>query len=248
MCNRFIPNFITLVRFRKLIASIPAFEEFVDKPRYKPSMEVGAPDGSVGSPPGSSALHDQPEARPTDRTPVIRIVSGELRIDPLKWGLVPPHETEPSVSYSTFNAKAETIRTTAAYAHAWKSRQRCLIPTQAFFEWKGAQSPKQKYRISMKDHSEFFLGGLWEKWERGVTILETITIITTVANELVAEIHDKKRMPVIIPPGDCDRWLRSAEDVTNVLKPYPSELMEAEAVSRKKSRRDEGPSLFPMDE
>ena len=33
-----------------------------------------------------------------------------------------------------------------------------------------------------------------------------VRVITTDANELVAEIHD--RMPLIIAPADYERWLR----------------------------------------
>ena len=42
--------------------------------------------------------------------------------------------------------------------------------------------------------------GLWEgfKWPDG-TVLRTFTIITTNANAMMAELHD--RMPVILEPG-----------------------------------------------
>jgi len=75
-------------------------------------------------------------------------------------------------------------------------------------------------------------------------VLETFTVITTVANELVAQIHDKKRKPVIIAPPDYDRWLRSTADVKDLLKPYPSELMEAIPVGRPVTPTDDAPSLF----
>jgi putative SOS response-associated peptidase YedK len=53
----------------------------------------------------------------------------------------------------------------------------------------------------------------------------------TVANELVADIHDKKRMPVILRPEDYERWLCDTNEVTDLMKPYPK-------------KRDEGPDLF----
>jgi putative SOS response-associated peptidase YedK len=83
-----------------------------------------------------------------------------------------------------------------------------------------------------------------EKWQQGETVLETFTSITTVANELVAEIHAKKWMPVIIAPEHYDRWLRSTRDVKDLLKPYPSELMEANLVRKPSAPLDGGPSLF----
>jgi putative SOS response-associated peptidase YedK len=42
-------------------------------------------------------------------------------------------------------------------------------------------------------------------------------------------------MPVILDPGDYDRWLDPAtplEDVRALLKPFPAERMEAHPVSR----------------
>jgi len=229
-----------------LIASIPSFEEFTEKPQYRPSVGF-----SPSAPAGARHPADRGEkheSRPTELTPVIRVVAGELRVDSLKWGLIPPHEPMPSVSYSTFNAKSETVARTPAFAHAWKARQRCLVPADAFFEWKGVKSPKQKYRITVKGQPEFFMAGLWEKWEGGGRVLETFTIITTVANELVAEIHDKKRMPVIIAPEDVDRWLNATSDVSDLLKPYPSEAMEAVPIDTPRPRRDDGPTLFPTDD
>jgi len=127
--------------------------------------------------------------------PVVRFVNGEVSIDVLKWGLAPPYSREPQVDYATFNAMAETVTIKPAYRHAWRERQRCLVPVEAFFEWKGERAPKQKYRISVKGEPQFCVAGLREKWQQGANVLETFIIITTVANELVAEIHAKKRMP-----------------------------------------------------
>ena len=72
-----------------------------------------------------------------------------------------------------------------------------------FFEWKAikGQKAKQPYAIAMKDGSPFGIGGLWENWRDPTSgeWLRTFAIITTDANELVAEIHD--RMPLILAPG-----------------------------------------------
>ncbi|MDZ7759883.1 MAG: SOS response-associated peptidase family protein [Desulfovermiculus sp.] len=58
-----------------------------------------------------------------------------------------------------------------------------------------------------KDAGFFALAGLWEHWqdvEAGKKI-DSCTVITTRANEEVAELHD--RMPVIIGKEDFDLWL-----------------------------------------
>ena len=59
----------------------------------------------------------------------------------------------------------------------------------------------------MKDDSPFGLGGLWENWKDPTSgeWVRTFAIITTDANELVADIHD--RIPLILAPADYVRWL-----------------------------------------
>jgi putative SOS response-associated peptidase YedK len=52
-------------------------------------------------------------------------------------------------------------------------------------------------------------------------------------NPLVGGVYD--RMPVMLMPGDYDRWLggeSAVDELRSMLKPYDAELMEAYAVSR----------------
>ncbi|HUI22443.1 MAG TPA: SOS response-associated peptidase family protein [Methylocella sp.] len=44
--------------------------------------------------------------------------------------------------------------------------------------------------------------------------------MTTDANEMVAEIHD--RMPLILAPQDYTRWLSDEPDPRDLMRPYPS--------------------------
>ena len=85
----------------------------------------------------------------------------------------------------------------------------------------------------MKDGEPFAIAGLWERWERGDERLETCTLLTTSANELLAPHHE--RMPVIISPEDYALWLdtgvRGDELLMPLLRPYPSDEMSAYAVS-----------------
>jgi putative SOS response-associated peptidase YedK len=86
-------------------------------------------------------------------------------------------------------------------------------PVDGFFEWKAikGQKAKQPYAIAMKNGSPFGIGGLWENWRDATSgeWIRTFAIITTDANELVAEIHD--RMPLILASGDCTRWLKESQ-------------------------------------
>jgi putative SOS response-associated peptidase YedK len=90
------------------------------------------------------------------------------------------------------------------------------------FEWKAikGQRAKQPYAIAMKDGKPFGIGGEnWKDLTSGEWI-RTFAIITTDANELVAEIHD--RMPLIIAPTDYVRWLSDEADPHDLMRPFPA--------------------------
>ena len=121
----------------------------------------------------------------------------------LKWGLVPAWAKDPAaVGARLINARSETVTEKPSFREAFR-RRRCLIPTSGFYEWKREGARKQPYFFRMKTDEPFMFAGLWERWEGaagdGVT-LETCTILTTMANEVLAPVHD--RMPVIIAPED----------------------------------------------
>ena len=61
--------------------------------------------------------------------------TGERELVKLKWGLLPHWSVEPKTSYSTSNARAETVDTKPAFRAAFK-RRRCLVPANGWFEWR----------------------------------------------------------------------------------------------------------------
>lgn len=164
--------------------------------------------------------------------------SGQRRLGTMRWGLVPSWAKDISVGNKMINARAETVADKPAYRRAL-SRRRCIIPADAFYEWKvvGETSAKtgrkkklkQPYAIARADGKPLAFAGLWEVWhdpekpDDGEP-LRSCVIITTEANEALSEIHD--RMPVVLEPEDWDRWLdptvEDAEAVKGLLVPAPS--------------------------
>ena len=146
----------------------------------------------------------------------------------LKWGLVPSWAQDPKIGYRMINARCESVAEKPSFRSAFKKR-RCLIPADGFYEWQKRGKEKQPYFIHLTDDQPFAFAGLWEYWERDGEIIESCTIITTEANELMRPLHD--RMPVILPAESHDEWLDSdnqaMEDLPSLLKPYPSEEMDA---------------------
>jgi putative SOS response-associated peptidase YedK len=84
--------------------------------------------------------------------------------------------------------------------------------------------------VRRKDQAPFAFAGLWERWPQpGGAVLRSCTIITCPPNELVAPVHD--RMPVILAPGDLERWLDPEAGGRELLGPCPAEWLEALPVS-----------------
>jgi putative SOS response-associated peptidase YedK len=143
-------------------------------------------------------------------TPVLTIRQtdeGLREATALKWGLIPARSQDPTRGGGIVNARAESAHEKPAFRAAFRAR-RCLLPADGFFEWQTAPGAKRRlpWRVEDADGGVFALGGLWELWRQpGAEPLETCTILTVPANRLLERIHD--RMPVIVAPGDYDRWL-----------------------------------------
>jgi putative SOS response-associated peptidase YedK len=70
----------------------------------------------------------------------------------------------------------------------------------------------------------------------------TFAVITTDANEMVADIHD--RMPVILAPGDCARWLSDEPDPRDLMRPFPASLMRMWPISTRVNKpENDDPSI-----
>ena len=149
----------------------------------------------------------------------------------MHWGLVPHWAKTTSSKYKMMNAKAETLSEKPAFRDAYKKR-RCLIPATGFYEWHATAQGKQPYYIGLKDQGLFAFAGLWEYWE-GEQTLNSFTIITTVANSLLADIHE--RMPVIINRSDYQKWLdptnHSDKQLNSLLMPNESVALHKHPVS-----------------
>ncbi|HEY3781934.1 MAG TPA: SOS response-associated peptidase [Fimbriimonadaceae bacterium] len=187
-----------------------------------------------------------------DVSAVTQSREGERMLRPLRWGLVPSWAKSLAVGSTMINARSESLHERGAFRTAFEKR-RCLIPSDGFFEWKevtpeeeqgslfgeptkvkAGKPKKQPYHFTLRDGKPFAFAGLWERWsDPEGHVVDTCTIVTTAANELVAKLHD--RMPVILAPEDYALWLDRHECDTAklmpLMSPYPSERMKATAVN-----------------
>jgi putative SOS response-associated peptidase YedK len=135
----------------------------------------------------------------------------------------------------TFNARSETIDTKPAFRESFTSR-RCLVPVKGFFEWQHIGGRKIPWYISLRDEDIFSLAGIWDSWKmKGGISLNTFSVVTTRANELMSEIHNtRKRMPVILPAAAEKLWLKGElekNSAAELMEPVASEMLEAHTVS-----------------
>lgn len=168
-------------------------------------------------------VHDRIRKRfniaPTQKAPVIRVRDGSREVAMLRWGLVPFWAKDLAIGNKMINARSEGVQSKPAFREAIKQR-RCIVPATGFYEWKGDPGRKQPYAITLPDRPMFAFAGLWERWKpaEGEPV-ETFTIVTTDANEAVAQVHD--RMPVVLSKEDEDRWLSGEPgEARALLKPY----------------------------
>ena len=171
----------------------------------------------------------------------------------VRWGLVPSWAKSPAIGDKQINARAESVAERPAYKRAFL-RRRCIVPADAFYEWKpvtdapssGRRPPKVPYAVRRRDGEPLAFAGLWEIWRDPSVAgdddpdawLRTCAIVTTRANDLLSPIHD--RMPVVLPEDAWDRWLDPKnEDLTTLdglLVPAPDDWFEAYEVSARVSK------------
>jgi putative SOS response-associated peptidase YedK len=173
----------------------------------------------------------QVEARyniaPTQEILAVRELADGREMTFFKWGLVPAWAKDVSMGARLINARSETVEEKPSFREAFRKR-RCIVPADGFYEWQRTGGKKQPFFFQMRDERPFGFAGLWERWEgEGGEVLNSCTILTTEANEVLRPVHD--RMPVILHPEDYELWLdadaRKRDLVKELLRPYTAEEM-----------------------
>lgn len=184
---------------------------------------------------------------PTQNVAVIRGAEegGQRHLDRLRWGLIPFWAKDKSIGARMINARGETVAEKPAFRQAFKKR-RCLVIADGYYEWKKTAAGKMPFHIHLLEHKPFVFAGLWERWDKGDSPIESCTIITTSSNELTSDVHD--RMPVILPPDEQKVWLDEStecEELVELIQTYPSDQMEMDAVSQFVNNvRNQGPECL----
>lgn len=184
---------------------------------------------------------------PVQHVLVVRTADAARELVQMKWGLIPHWVKDASIMSRLINARSETVAERPAYRVPFQSK-RCLVPCDAFYEWKGGPGGKHPFAFTLPDDHVFALAGLWDSWLNPETneTLETVVLLTTTANRIVAPIHD--RMPVLLREADEEDWLHAPPaSAKKLLKPYDGE-MKCTPVSRRlnSAKIDNADVLIPF--
>ncbi len=171
----------------------------------------------------------------------------------VRWGLVPSWAESTAIGDKLINARSETITEKASYKRAFR-RRRCIVPADAFYEWRPTRSssakrpPRQPYLIRRRDGEPLAFAGLWEIWRDPAIAdaddpdawVRSCVIVTTRANQLLEPIHS--RMPVVLDEATWDTWLDPETDdlhlLESMLVPAPDAWFEVFPVSTRVNTPD----------
>lgn len=186
-----------------------------------------------------SGFSETYNATPGSYLPVV-LRESPLKSELMKWGLIPFWRKEPRVKFSTINARAETVNVSATFRNAFR-KHRCLVPAEAFYEWKRLiDGRKIPFGIKLRTRPFFAFAGIWDEWKDAEgKILRSYAIITCEPNSVMAKIHN--RMPVILKPKDEETWVNPTTPIDlllQLLKPYDDTDIIANKISTKVNNPD----------
>ena len=169
------------------------------------------------------------------------VIVKEDGLHQFEWGLIPfwvkDKNTANDIKTKTLNAVGETVFEKPSFRKSIVSK-RCLLPVNAFFEWRDVNNMKYPYCIGSKENELFSLGCIYDTWRDDLNgeIVHTFSILTTPANPLMEKIHNlKRRMPLILKAEDEAKWLDSSlskDNLQKLIKPFDENLMKAYTITR----------------
>ncbi|WP_050927480.1 SOS response-associated peptidase [Aestuariivita boseongensis] len=181
---------------------------------------------------------------PTNPVHVITASDGARRLQAMRWGFLPHWYKTPTDGPLLINARSETIAEKPAFRSAARER-RCLVVATGFFEWtKTEEGARLPWYITRADEAPIAFAGVWQIWGKEDARQTTCAIVTTPANQHMAQIHH--RMPLILDPKDWPLWLGEAgKGAALLMKPGPEGRLSYHRVDPAvNSNRASGPQLI----
>lgn len=141
------------------------------------------------------------DIRPTQKILSVMLNDKTYSLAKVNWGIKFSEDT-PLI----FNSRIETIKE-KKYWNTLFSKNKCIVPMTAFYEWKAEGKRKTKYRIFLPDQEIFFVPAIYHH-DKEKNIFASL--ITTVPNKFIKQIHH--RMPVIFDFTNAVSYLKDGVD------------------------------------
>jgi putative SOS response-associated peptidase YedK len=142
-----------------------------------------------------------------------------------QWGLIPDwindEEAAIKMAKSTLNARIETILEKPSFKKSVKNN-RCIIMLDAFFEYHHLAGKKIPYQIENKNGTPLVMAGIYSDKAFG-KIQQGCSIVTTVANAKMKEIHNNPKMtggpriPVLLNDDQIEIWLSQETTIEHII-------------------------------
>jgi putative SOS response-associated peptidase YedK len=190
-------------------------------------------------------------AAPTTALPVVRRAKDGNRRELvlMTWGLIPWFSKDGKPSFSTINARTESLRTAASYKEPLAKGRRCLVPASGYFEWTGGS--RTTSRALMDSPCRLLACGIagetrtgQRRKRRSPSSKETFTIVTTEPSKFAAQFHD--RMPLVLEPNTWETWLRGdPETAASLMKAANEDVLVSRPVNKAVGNvKDNAPELL----
>lgn len=129
----------------------------------------------------------------------------DISTEMMKWGFKLKWDSASVEPKTIHNSRIESLQAKSTFKSIVK-RQRCLIPTNGFYEWKKSTTGKLPFFIHIQRNELFAFAGIWtsEIDDKGAK-RNSCSIVTKAANSKLTSIHS--RMPVIVAKEMETRWL-----------------------------------------
>lgn len=166
---------------------------------------------------------------PTNSAPVVVLRDGKPELEQKKWGFISQNAKD---SNSVFRYKTHAVRSEVIFAKpTWEKAirtQRCLIPTNGFYEWHETEHGKTPYLIQLRDQTLFAMAGVYSSWTDPAG-KEWGTYCAVTIDSHSSKLHTKVVRPIILDIDDEATWLDTTITDTNtlysIMKTYPDDIL-----------------------
>ena len=141
---------------------------------------------------------------PTQNSLVLVQEKGSKIVRSMKWGLIPAWSKNELYGSKMINARSETVTTKPSFKNLIP-KNRCIVLSDGYYEWKQDGGRKAPFFIQKKDGGLMLFAGLWTTWSMSSEKVFTYTILTTKAQKDISVIHD--RMPALIDKSKAEMWI-----------------------------------------